>query len=482
MSRDFSRRDFLKVSGVGVAATVATKAMAELPFAGLSGAADATPKGAIGVVTTTENQKLAEGARLQWQNAPGAAAQDAVIIDPKKSFQQVLGFGAAFTDAACYTFNRLTQSERDELFHQLFHPRETGLNVCRTCIGSSDYSRQVYSYDEGDPDPELKRFSIDYDRAYILPMLRQARKVNPDLFLFSSPWSPPGWMKANRSMLGGSMRREFMPSYAQYFLKFLQGYDAEGVPVQGITVQNEVDTDQDGRMPACIWPQEYEADFVRQYLGPVLQKQRPNTKIWLIDHNYNLWGRAAAELEMPDVYKYSNCIAWHGYVGQPEWVQRVQRRFPDAEMYWTEGGPDYTDPNYASDWASWSQTFTTVLRNCCRSITAWNFALDEHGKPNIGPFSCGGLVTVHSQTRKITHSGQFWAMAHYSRFIKRGAQRIDSQSAAGDLDHVSFKNPDGTGVLVVTNRGAKRTCRLRMGGAGASATLASNSVTTFTWA
>src|SRR5205807_6166372 len=161
-------------------------------------------------------------------------------------------FGASFTDAACYTLNRLDPAVREKLFHELFHPSEMGLSVYRTCIGSSDYSPKVYSYDDGEePDPDLTRFSIQHDREYILPMLREARKANPDLFLFSTPWSPPGWMKSNNSMLGGNMQRKHMSSYANYFVKFLRGYEAEGVPVQAISVQNEVDTDQDGRMPAC---------------------------------------------------------------------------------------------------------------------------------------------------------------------------------------------------------------------------------------
>ena len=154
-------------------------------------------------------------------------------VDPSMKFQEILGFGAAFTDASCFTFNRLDPVARERVFYELFDPSEMGLSVCRTCIGSSDYSTKVYSYDDGDADPDLTRFSIEHDRAYILPILREARKANPDLFLFSSPWSPPGWMKSNHSMLGGNMRREYMSSYANYILKFLQGYEAEGVTGAG---------------------------------------------------------------------------------------------------------------------------------------------------------------------------------------------------------------------------------------------------------
>ena len=464
-----TRRDFLKSSALTVAALRSNAAMGEASAAG-------QPGGAIDVWVTDDKLRCARQNSLHW--APARSTGESISIQSERSFQPILGFGAAFTDAACYTFNRLEPAARETLFHELFHPGGMGLNVCRTCVGSSDYSTEVFSYDEGEPDPDLKRFSIEHDRAYVLPILREARKANPELFLFSSPWSPPGWMKSNKSMLGGNMQRHYMPSYANYFLKFLRAYEAEGVAVDAITVQNEVDTDQDGRMPQCTWPMEYEADFVRQYLGPTFEKNGVKTKIWIIDHNYNLWGRAIGELETPDVHKYSNAIAWHGYVGKPEWMLRVQTAYPEIEMYWTEGGPDYTDPNYLKNWAKWSSTFIEILRNGCRSITAWNFALDEHGKPNIGPFSCGGLVTIDSQTRAITQSGQYWAFAHFSRFIKRGARRV--QSSGTDLPHAAFANPDGSRVVVIANPGTSRSVAVRESGR-VGVPLNANSVTTLLW-
>jgi len=452
-----SRRDFLKLSVRGTAALTGVTALGRFVNASVGG-----PAGDVSVWITDGTQRLKRAPSVVWQSALGSSAQNTLVLDPGKKFQEVLGFGAAFTDASCYTFNRLDPVARGKVFHELFHPFEMGLSVCRTCIGSSDYSTELYSYDEGEPDPDLTHFSIEHDRAYILPMLREARKANPDLFLFSSPWSPPGWMKSNHSMLGGNMRRQYMSSYANYFLKFLQGYETEGVPVQAVTVQNEVDTDQDGRMPACIWPQEYEADFVRTQLGPLFERMGVKTKIWLIDHNYNLWGRALGELETPDVRRYSNAVAWHGYVGKPEWIERVHSAYPDVEMYWTEGGPDYTDPHYATNWSEWSKTFSGILRNWCRSITAWNFALDERGRPNIGPFPCGGLLTINSVSKEISYSGQYWALGHHSRFIHRGSRRIESQSTAVDLYHVAFQNPSGEHVLVLTNTGPSRDCRIKL--------------------
>ncbi|HUJ33481.1 MAG TPA: glycoside hydrolase family 30 beta sandwich domain-containing protein [Candidatus Acidoferrum sp.] len=482
MTNNSSRRDFLGISALGLAAVTAPMELTSRTAATSTPEAGAPRPGAeISVWITSGDDRFAAAPRARWTPAANAASPGQIKLDPAKKFQDILGFGGAFTDAACYMFNQLAPPAREKLLHEMFHPSEMGLSVCRTCVGSSDYSASLYSFDDGDPDPDLARFSIDHDRAYILPMLREARQANPDLFLFSSPWSPPGWMKFNGTMLGGSMRNHYLAVYARYLLKFLQAYAAEGVPIQAVTPQNEVDTDQDGRMPACIWPQEYEIAFVTNHLGPLLESSAVPTKIWILDHNYNLWGRAVDELSDSKLRKYCDAVAWHGYAGTPDMMSKVHDAYPEVDMFWTEGGPDYTAPDYLTDWCKWGTTFTEVLRNWCRSMTAWNLALDERGRPNIGPFSCGGVVTINSQTKEITRSGQFWALAHYSRVIRRGARRFDSQSSAADLQHVAAENPDGRHVLVVTNPGPARTIELRLANLAAQLSLKENSLTTLAW-
>jgi len=469
-----TRRDILRLSA-GLAATATATSIPGWNVA----APGAT--GEIDTWVTAGQKRYRRSAPSRWQPAGRQADSETIELNPEQRFQQILGFGAAFTDAACYMVQQLPESARAALFEELFHPSEMGLNVCRTCIGASDYSTELYSFDDGEPDPELKRFSIDHDRAYLLPTLRAARKVNSDLFLFSSPWSPPGWMKANGSMLGGSMRKKYFGSYAQYFVKFLEAYAAEGVPIQAVTSQNEVDTDQDGRMPACLWGQEYEVEFVGQHLGPALEASGLPTKIWLLDHNYNLWGRVICSLDDPAVRKYCGAVAWHGYVGSPDMIAKVQGAHPRVAMHWTEGGPDYTSPTYTTDWRNWGQTCSDALTNGCESITAWNLALDETGRPNIGPFPCGGFVTINSRTREITRSGQYWAFAHFSRCIRRGAWRFASSSKLTDVAHVGCQNPDGGKVLVLTNLGSGRTVWLRSGNAAAEVMLEADSVTTLVW-
>lgn len=466
-----SRRTFLKTAALAASSTASRRLSAWA----------APTAGPIKAWRTTGQQRYAPIDAPAWQSGAPTSPMS-IRLDPGRRYQSLLGFGAALTDASCYLLEQLNPAKRKAILDECFGPSGLRFSVARTTVGSSDYSVTAYSYDDTDqPDPDLAHFSIEHDRKYILPLLKEARQANPDLFYFSSPWSPPGWMKASHTLLGGAMRKHYFPAYAQYFVKFLQGYAVDGVKINAITVQNEVDTDQDGRMPQAIWGQEYEMDFVKEHLGPALQKASLDTRIWILDHNYSLWGRAADELSDPDVYKYVDGIAWHGYVGDPSAMTRVHDMFPARHAYWTEGGPDISAKDYATDWAKWSSTFTGILRNWARCIVSWNLVLDENGKPNIGPFSCGGVVTVNSKTREVTRSGQFWAFAHYAKTIQRGAQVIASSGDLKDIDHIAAQNPDGSHVLVLTNSGREQSVQCALADQSFTLSLPPDSVTTLAW-
>jgi glucosylceramidase len=472
----------------------------------------AQPAGTISVRQTADTKRFAEEPVLKWQPAEGSSAET-IVLDPSRTYQEMLGFGGALTDASAYMINQLDAAAREKFLHELYHPSELGLEVTRICVGSSDYAASMYSYDEGDPDPELQRFSIDHDKQYILPQLRIARKYNPDLYVLASPWSPPGWMKANGTMLGGSLKPKSFPVYAKYLMKFLQSYQAEGVPVDAITPQNETDTDQDGRMPACVWAQEHEIVFVSQHLGPLLEQNKIATKIWILDHNFNLWGRVINELENPLVSRYVDGVAWHPYVGSVTAVSRVHDLFPDKNMYSTEGGFEATfslvgpvtfgagapggagpepaggtggrrprrDPQSAETIARAGAGAANAVRNWMKCIIVWNLVLDENGKPNIGPFNGRGFITIDSQTKEITRSGNYWAMKHYTHAARRGAKRFDSQGAVEGVAHVAFVNPNGAKTVVLSNTGAARRIPLHLGGLRTEISLPRNSVTNLDW-
>jgi glucosylceramidase len=464
-----ARREFLRLAA---AFSLAARKAPWLPGASSS---------RVQAWVTSKDRRLEEIKPGEWRIFSGESPTG-LVIDARKRYQQVLGFGAAFTDASCYVLSQMEPDKRQALLNDLFGQDGMRLSVGRICIGASDYSRYAYSYDDStDPDPELLRFSIEHDREYILPTLRAAQKLNPELFLFACPWSPPGWMKSNGSLLGGSMRKKYLPSYAQYFVKFLEEYFKEGVKIRAVTVQNEVDTDQDGRMPAALWGQEYEIEFVKKHLGPALEQASLDTSIWILDHNYNLWGRVLDELNDPEFNKYVDGVAWHAYGGTPEAMTRVHDAFPTKNTYWTEGGPSYRSVDYATEWVKWSRTFSGILRNWAQCIVSWNVALDEEGRPNIGPAFCGGVVTVHSQTHEVTRSGQYWAFGHYSKFVQRGARVLDSSSQLNDLDHVAFENPDGTHVLVITNPAAEQKVLCQTGKQAMELTLEPESITTLRW-
>jgi glucosylceramidase len=506
-----TRREILKYAGLAMG-TAAASALGVPVNAKVSTNREQPPANAAqSEVTDKSGKRLAPGPEIAWTKiAKNAPAAD-VTVDPTKQAQTILGFGAAFTDAACFTLSRLSDSDRANLLHSMFGQDQHALSMGRIPIGACDYSAAVYSYDDGPADPDLKRFSIDHDRDYILPTLRAALAANPDLFYFASPWSPPGWMKYSNSMLGGNIRPQNIPTYARYFQKFVEGYATEGVKVRAVTTQNEIDADQGGRMPACAWPEEDEETFIAA-LGPLLEPS--GTKIWTLDHNYNLFGRAIDQLTRPRIRKYVNTVAWHGYVGSPEMMLNVKQKFPGVEMHWTEGGDDYKSPDYLSNWSKWGATFAGILANGPQSITMWNLALDERGRPNVGPFDCAGLVQIHSQTKEITRTGLYWALTHHARAFRRGAVVVASHDANGDAPavnaaligqpatatpassstmsstpnaaaarvyHTAAKNPDGSIVLVLTNPGDAKDITIACAGQTAKASLTADSITTLRW-
>lgn len=379
--------------------------------------------------------------------------------------------------------------KRHGLLEGLLSPDRMNLSVSRTSIGSSDYSPSLYSYNDSDrPDPLLSKFSIDPDKPFVLPILREALDVNPQMFFFSSPWSPPAWMKPNGTMLGGAMDNRHFPAYAQYFVKFLEAYRAAGIPVRAVTVQNEVQADQGGLMPACTWTTELEREFVRDHLGPALHKAGfADVAIWMMDHNYDMEERAKKTLGDAGVRAFCNAIAWHGYGGTADAVGRVHDAHPSSEQHFTEFNTFIDAPQYLSDWTFWGTQIGEAMRNHIRDYVMWNIVLDEKGKPNIGPFTCGGVVMVDSTTHEVTPSGGYWGLGHYSRFVRRGAFCVESKGTVEKLTHAAFRNPDGSIVLVLSNAGNARSVTVECVDEGSSkphfatVDMEADSVITLSW-
>jgi glucosylceramidase len=450
-------------------------------------------------------EKYAARPGLQWSGAVARVRGATIEIDSTREYQPILGFGAALTEASCFLLQGMPAAARHTFLTEAYSPLGLNLSVGRSCIGASDYSRSVYCYDDVPDDMNLDHFTLKHDEACVLPTLREIRQINPRLFLMATPWSPPGWMKtygstfggrttenilgpythslwdmANESMLGGWMSDQHLGVYSRYIEKFLHGYAQAGAPVQAISCQNEVETTQNGKMPACRWSPGLEAAFVRDHLGPSLRAQHLETQIWLLDHNYNYYQRVASQLEDQNLARYVDGVAWHGYTGKPDQMSLLHQKKPTLPFHWTEGGPFIDDPNYARDWAKWGGIFTDALENWCRCAITWNLMLDSKGRPNVGPYTCGGLVTLNDDG-SVLQSGQYHALRHFSRHLQRDGVRIASGSDAPGVRHLAVRNPDGGFAVVLTNPGEAMDLRIVHAGQQVSLSLPRDAVATLAW-
>lgn len=370
------------------------------------------------------------------------------------------GFGVAITGSSCYNLNQMDAEDRTKFIKEIYSAEGLNLSVARISVGSSDYSAELYSYDDVDGDVELKHFSIDRDKEYIIPMIKEILKVRPDLYIYSSPWSPPYWMKTGGSMCGGYMRECFIECYADYYIKFLKAYEAEGIHISALTPQNETETDQGGRMPACKWHPEIEAKFIK-ILREKLIENGMNTEIWMFDHNFNGVERVDWSLENIDGLKdFANGVAFHYYDGCIEQTTFLKEKYPNFSLNFTEGGPRLYD-NYSTDWCKWSIMMLKVLKYGYSSFTGWNLMLDETGGPNIGPFFCGGLATRDRVDNCIKYSGQYKAFKHFAKYINKNSEihnvTIDNKNvmfgfpkSEMDVEGVMWQT-DGVKYLVLAN-------------------------------
>lgn len=377
--------------------------------------------------------------------------------------KEFIGFGVAITGSSCYHLAQMPSEERDALLERLYGKDGLGFTVGRLSIGSSDYSAELYSYDDTEGDVELKHFSVERDKKYVIPMIREILKHNPDLFLFASPWSPPAWMKTGGSFAGGYMRAEYVDCYAEYIVRFIKEYAKYGIKISAITPQNEPETEQIGTMPACIWHPDIEAKFSIA-LRKKLKENGLDVQIWLYDHSFSGWKRVQWTLDThKELQNACDGIAFHYYNGRIEDTLPLQKAYPNLPMHFTEGGPRLYD-NYATDWCKWGLMMIKTLNCGYKSFTGWNLALDQFGGPNVGPFFCGGLVTRNSQTNELTYSGQYRAFSHISSFMKKNAvvYRIEQETAL--LEMFSFskdkkiplqiscaENEDGTVCYFIVN-------------------------------
>jgi glucosylceramidase len=415
------------------------------------------------------NLRLSETGTLKFtQKGQPFENEVIVFVDPSKTFQSFLGIGAAITDASAETFYKLTPAKQKEFMDAHFDPQKgIGYSVVRTNINSCDFSSDMYTYvKEGDK--ELKSFDISHDKKYKIPMIKEAMKTKGgNMTLFASPWSPPSWMKDNNSMLqGGKLKKEFYNSWALYFTKFIKEYEKNGMPIWGISIQNEPMAKQ--TWESCIYTAEEERDFLKTSLGPTMVKEGlKNKKIIVWDHNRDLiYQRAQTYFDDPEASKYIWGIGFHWYEdwsgGTPMYdnLRRVHETYPDKNIFFTEGCAESFDSTRYNAWVlgeEYGRSMINDFNNGMVGFTDWNILLDETGGPNHVKNFCFAPVHADTRTGELLYTNAYYYIGHFSKFIKPGAKRIISSPSRSQLLSVAFKNPDNSVALIVMNQGNNKT-------------------------
>ncbi|MGI5429619.1 discoidin domain-containing protein [Streptomyces sp. CA-179760] len=434
---------------------------------------------------------LSEQSPVTWKTGP-ATSGSTITVDTTRKYQPMTGFGASFTDSSAWLVGtKLDAEQRAALMRDLFSRRDgIGLNVLRQPMAATDFTvNGSYSYDDmpaGQSDPTLANFTIDHDRAYTIPLLKQARKINSGLTLMATPWSPPGWMKTGDSMNGGRLKADAYQPLADYFAKFLEAYAAAGVPVRYITPQNEP-LHEPSTYPGTYLPADQAKTFIKDYLAPTLRKQHLSTGILGYDHNWDVPGYPESFYADPATARQITGTAWHCYAGDVSAQTVVHNDYPNKPAFQSECSGGNWEGEEQSSFAGVMDNLINGPRNWAQSVVRWNLALDaDAGPTNNGCQGCRPVVTVSQNADgawSYKPTVDYWGLAQASKFVQPGARRVASNTLGkGNIEDVAFTNPDGSTALITYNSGTTdRTFTARWGDRHFTYTLAAGAAATFTW-
>ncbi|MET7423941.1 RICIN domain-containing protein [Dactylosporangium sp. NPDC005555] len=406
-----------------------------------------------------------------------AGSGSTITVNPNTSYQSMVGFGASFTDSsASLVYN---SSARNSIMNALFNPSSgIGLSFLRQPLGASDFSLNFYTYDDGAADPGLTRFSIAHDQSYIIPLLTQARSLNPQLSTMVVPWSAPAWMKTNGNLVGGSLSTNYEATFADYLVRSVQAYQAAGVPVQYLSIQNEPQFSPPG-YPGMLMSASQQAAIINN-LAPKLSAAGLSTKILAWDHNWD--NTSFPQQVLASTGNNTAGTAWHCYGGTPSGQSTVRNAYPNKDVFFTECSGVESGNTFA-DSLLWQGRNLAIgaTRNWAKTVTLWNMALNSNHGPVIGSCTnCMGVATVDGGS--VTYNAEYYVLGHLAKFVKPGAVRIDSTNyGQGGIENVAFRNPDGSIVLVAVNSGGAQNFQVSYGGSSFGYNLPGGSMATFTW-
>lgn len=413
-------------------------------------------------LTTPDAKQL-----LALQPVLHAGKDTAVVnirIDTALQYQEIEGFGAAMTGSSAYVMQQyMSAAQRDTLLEALFDAQKgIGINYIRMSMGASDFSVAPYSYDDmpaGKRDDSLLYFSIGRD-SMLLPVLKQVVAINPEIHIMGTPWSPPGWMKTSDKLEGGSLKTDAYEVYARYFVKYLKAFGDNGIKITALTVQNE--PQYEASYPSMKMTAPEQAVFIKDHLGPMLVREGLKPEIMLFDHNWNSPEYPISILDDTAVARYATGAAFHCYEGAVGAMSQVHAAHPEKGLYFTECSGGSWAPSFADNLQYMiGNLLIGTVNNWSKNVLLWNMALDEYNGPttnkpdtasrvNRGCMTCRGVVTVQSTNGAVTKNIEYYALGHFSRFVRPGAVRVYSSLVKG-LENTAFLNKDGSRVLVVLN-------------------------------
>ena len=377
----------------------------------------------------------------------------AIVVDTTQRFQEIDGFGNCLTGGSAILLNKMRLAERTVLLRELFSPDGNGIGISylRITIGASDLSDRVFTYcdlPQGETDPQMEQFSIEPEKADLIPVLKEILAINPSLKILGSPWTAPLWMKTNNASVGGSLKHEWFDAYARYFVKYIQAMQAEGINIDAITVQNE--PLHGGNNPSMVMTAADQALFIRQNLGPAFAAAGIKTKIIIYDHNADRTDYPLTVLNDAGARQYIDGSAFHLYGGSIDALTAVHEAYPSKNLYFTEqwvGGPG----NLSED-LKWhvENLIIGATRNWCRNVIEWNLASDPLYDPHTegGCDRCLGTVTLSGNN--VTRNPAYYILAHTAKHVRPGSVRV-STNTLGNIPNVAFQTPEGRKVLIVVN-------------------------------
>jgi len=430
-------------------------------------------------------------ALFQLQSPPtpftGAPAKEPIIdVDDTKTFQTMDGFGFAVTGGSAQLLMHMDPAARAAILRELYADdgNNIGASYIRVSVGSSDMNDHVYSYDDlpkGETDPSLSKFSLDPDRAEVIPVLKEILAINPKIKILASPWSAPLWMKTTGEARGGVLKPEYFAAYADYFVKYIQGMQAAGISIDALTIQNEPLNEKN--TPSMLMLESEQQDLIKNHLGPAFKKAGIKTKIVLYDHNLDHPLYPLSILRDPEAAKYIDGTGFHLYGGTVDAMTQVHNEFPNKNLYFTEQAViERTGSSELNISKPVARVIIGVSRNWSKNILLWNLAADPQKGPHTndgGCAECVGAITIDSNN--ITREAAFYTLAHASKFVRPGSVRIGSNNLE-QLPNVAFKTSTGEKVLIVSNiSGTPQTFSVRDHGKSFTTSLNAGSVATYVW-